>query len=374
MDSGIKITSPTVLALKKTAVVVIDDDESICEACRQTLEENGIRTEVSTDGTEGLRLVEKARPNVVLVDLKMPKISGIDVLKKIPEINPGIVPIVITGYGTIDTAVESMKIGAFDFITKPFEPEKLIETVTRGIKLSQIRQEATARQASLAKEEAAKEEKLDKEDVLLRGLSLLGDSYSLGLDRGDFIEELKRLDAEAKHHADNLGQAKQRERAILDIVNELRSVDEIIKKYDYTKNAIIQILLETQLKLRWLPKHVLKWISVRLNIPLGKIYAIANFYEAFSLEPQGEHTVHVCTGTACHVKGAPNLLREISAILDIKEGETDKEQLFTLKTVHCLGCCALSPVVQIDDSYVSDPSATTLKEIFGSLGQKEEHI
>ena len=355
-----------------TAVVVIDDEESMCEGCRQTLEENGFRTEIACDGSEGLRLLEDIRPNVVLVDLKMPGISGIEVLEKVPGIDPGIVPIVITGYGTIDSAVESMKTGAFDFLTKPFEPEKLLESVSRGVKLSQLRHESAARQESQAQRETLKDVRLDKEDVLLRGLSVLGESYSLGLDRGDFLEELKRLDTEAKYHAESLGQVKKREGAILDIVNELTLVDDIIGKHEYRKSSLIQILLETQLKLHWLPQHVLKWLSARLNIPLGEIYTIATFYEAFSLEPQGAYTVQVCMGTACHVRGAPDLLRKVSSLLHIGEGETDERQLFTLKTVHCLGCCALSPVIEIDDSYVSNPSLTKLKGVFNSLEEKEE--
>ena len=90
-----------------TAVVVIDDEKSICEGCRQTLEEKGFPTATALNGFEGIQLVQEVRPNVLLVDLKMPGISGVEVLKQIPDIDPGIVPIVITGYGTIDSAVES---------------------------------------------------------------------------------------------------------------------------------------------------------------------------------------------------------------------------------------------------------------------------
>jgi len=367
----IKEEGPGIPMMATTTVVVIDDEESMCEACRQTLEAEGLRTEIARDGSQGLSLVENVRPNVVLVDLKMPGISGLEVLEKIPEIDPGIVAIVITGYGTIDSAVESMKIGAFDFLTKPFEPEKLVETVKRGIKLSQLRHESTARQESRVQLETPEQMELDRQDVLLRGLSVIGECDTVGLDRNDFLGELKLLEDEAKYHAETLGEVKKRERVILDIVNEFRLADDIIRRHDYRKNALIQILLETQLKLRWLPPHVLKWISGRLNVPLSEVYTVANFYEAFSLEPQGAHTVQVCMGTACHVRGAPELLTKVSALLKIQDGQTDDRELFTLKTVHCLGCCALSPVIQIDDSYTSNPSITKLKEIFHSLEEKE---
>jgi len=354
------------------AVVLIDDVESMREGCQQTLEEEGLQTAVACDGFEGLRLIESIRPKVVLVDLKMPGISGIEVLEKIPEIDPAIVPIVLTGYGTIDSAVESMKIGAFDFLTKPFEPEKLVETVRRGMELSQLRYDADDARIDPSSEKVAQEEVLDKQDVLLKGLSVMSEGYSVGLDQSQFIGELKRLESEAKYHARSLGNVKDRERAILAIYNDLRMVDEIIRKHDYKKNNLIQILLETQQKLNWLPGHVLKWISGRLHISLARIYTIASFYEAFSLEPQGAHIVKVCTGTACHVRGAPNLLKKVSSILDIQENETDADQMFTLRTVNCLGCCALSPVLQVDETYSSNPSLTKLKKMFNSLAEQED--
>ncbi len=354
-----------------TIVVLIDDVESMRVSCRQTLEEAGWPTAVASDGLEGLRLVESLRPNVVLVDLKMPGISGIEVLEKIPEIDSAIIPIVLTGYGTIDAAVESMKIGAFDFLTKPFEPEKLVETVRRGIELSRLRYESNDTRDP-SKEKVIQEEVLDKQDMLLKGLSAIGEGYSVGLERSQFLGELEQLESEAEYHARNLGNIKDRERAILAIVKDLRMVDDIIRKHDYKKNALIQILLETQLKLNWLPGHVLKWISGRLHITLAEVYAIASFYDAFSLEPQGAHIVKVCTGTACHVRGAPDLLKKVSSLLDIQENETDADQMFTLKTVNCLGCCALSPVLQIDDTYATNPSRPKLKKMFNSLAEQED--
>lgn len=358
-------------SVKTASVVVIDDEESMCEGCRQTLEESGFGTAVALNGSEGIRLLEEVKPNVVLVDLKMPGVSGIEVLQRIHDIDLHIVPIVITGYATIDSAVESMKIGAFDYLTKPFEPEKLVEAVRRGTKLSQLKRESTARQSMKAEETADAEAAPSKQDVILKGLSVLSESYSAGFERVDFLDELSRLEAEAKYHAGNLGRIKKREKAILDVVNELRTVDDIIRKHDYTKSSLIQVLLDTQVKLHWLPRHALMWISERLNVPLAEIYTIVNFYEAFSLKPQGAHRVQVCMGTACHVRGAPGLLSKASAILGIKEGETDDRQTYTLKTVHCLGCCALSPVIQVDDSYMSDPSLSQLKETLERLGEKE---
>ena len=122
----------------EAAVAVIDDEESMREGCRQTLSEEGYRAMVAEDGQQGLRLVERDRPNVVLVDLKMPGIGGMEVLKGIRQIDPDIITIVITGYGTIPSAVEAMKAGAFDYLTKPFSPEDLVEVVARGLEKQRL--------------------------------------------------------------------------------------------------------------------------------------------------------------------------------------------------------------------------------------------
>ena len=355
-------------------IVVIDDDESMCEGCRQTLEEEGYRTVIAREGPHGLKLVEETHPKIVLVDLKMPGMTGQEVLAKISEMDPSIVSIVITGYGSIETAVETMKVGAFDFLTKPFEPEKLLESVKRGMKLSESQVELKVVEEAPPSVGVPRPIPLDKQDILLRGLEVLGDYYSLGVEKRHFFEELRYLEAEAKYHAESLGQLKKKEKAIRDIVRELRLVDDIIDKHEYKKSALIQILLDIQMELNWLPRHTLKWVSIRLNTPLAYIYRIANFYEALSLETRGKHMVQVCQGTACHVRGSSELMERVSSLLDIKPGETDSEQLFTLQSVRCLGCCALAPVIKIDDQYYSNQKVTQLLKIFETYREKREMV
>jgi NADH-quinone oxidoreductase subunit E len=352
-------------------VVVIDDEEMFSEGCRQTLEMGGYRAAVAHDGLQGLQLVRETRPGVVLVDLKMPGMGGLEVLNRLAEIAPSIVPIVVSGHGTVDSAVESMKVGAFDFITKPFEPEKLLETVRRGMSLSVLRSEAKEPELSRTMATAVPPPP-DKQDLLLQGLEVLGECYSIGIEKRQLMEELAYLETEAKYHAQSLGQIKKKERAILDIREELQGADAVMQKYGFEKSALIQILLDVQEKHRWLPRHILRWISGRLNVPLKEIITIANFYEAFSLEPRGRHTVQVCTGTACHVRGAQETLTRVSAMLGLEPGETDNKQQFTLETVRCLGCCALAPVLQIDGQYYNNPSKKKLEKIVKSFGKEEE--
>jgi len=125
-------------------------------------------------------------------------------------------------------------------------------------------------------------------------------------------------------------------------------VDQIIEKHSGEASSLIQILLEIQSEHNWLPKEALDQVAVRLQVPLTRIQHIATFYKAFSLVPKGRHGVHVCVGTACHVRGAQRVLDMVEGATGIRPGETDLDLKYSLETVNCLGCCALGPVVEID--------------------------
>jgi NADH-quinone oxidoreductase subunit E len=127
-----------------------------------------------------------------------------------------------------------------------------------------------------------------------------------------------------------------------------KRIDQIIDKYGGKADGLLQIMLEIQRENRWLPSEALDKISKRLQVPVSRIQHIATFYKAFSLVPKGRHEVHVCLGTACHVRGAPRLLDTVQDLLKIKPGETDSDLKFSLETVNCLGCCALGPVMEVD--------------------------
>ena len=85
-----------------------------------------------------------------------------------------------------------------------------------------------------------------------------------------------------------------------------------------------------------------------MQVPLTRVQHIATFYKAFSLVPKGRHEIHICVGTACHVRGATRVLDTVQDLTGIKPGETDLDLKFSLQTVNCLGCCALGPVMEID--------------------------
>jgi len=125
-------------------------------------------------------------------------------------------------------------------------------------------------------------------------------------------------------------------------------VDQIIDKHNCEDSSLIQILLDIQSENHWLPKEALERVAERLQVPLTRIQHIATFYKAFSLVPKGRHEIHVCMGTACHVRGAGRVLDTVQDLTGIKPGETDLDLKFSLETVNCLGCCALGPVMEID--------------------------
>jgi NADH-quinone oxidoreductase subunit E len=129
---------------------------------------------------------------------------------------------------------------------------------------------------------------------------------------------------------------------------EIEKIDQIIDKHHCEASNLLQIMLELQSSNNWLPKEVLKRVSERLEVPLTRIRHIATFYKAFSLVPKGRHKVHICVGTACHVRGASRILDTVEEATGIKPGETDMDMKFSVETVNCLGCCALGPVMEID--------------------------
>jgi len=125
-------------------------------------------------------------------------------------------------------------------------------------------------------------------------------------------------------------------------------IDEIIDEHGGEPSALIQVLLQLQKESRWLPKEALDRVSARLGVPQAQIRHIATFYKAFSLVPKGKHEIHICMGTACHVRGATRVLDTVEEMTGIGPGETDLELKFSIETVNCLGCCALGPVMEID--------------------------
>lgn len=129
---------------ERQIVLVVDDEEAIRDSCRQVLTKAGYDCHTAIDGIEGLHLAHQLEPNLILLDLMMPGIDGLDALEQLLSIHPNTVCVVITGYATIESAVDAMKRGAFDFLPKPFTPDELRLIVNRGLEQHRLLQETTA--------------------------------------------------------------------------------------------------------------------------------------------------------------------------------------------------------------------------------------
>ncbi|MFQ6081212.1 MAG: NADH-quinone oxidoreductase subunit NuoE [Candidatus Bathyarchaeia archaeon] len=140
-------------------------------------------------------------------------------------------------------------------------------------------------------------------------------------------------------------------------------VNKVIEDYQYDENMLIQVLLRLQRNFGWLPREMLSEVSKQLGIPLSQVYQVATFYKAFSLAPRGRHLIRVCMGTSCKVRGAPVILDRVQRLLGIERGETTPDRRFSLETVNCVGCCALGPMMTVDDEYYGNLKLPYVKKI-----------
>ena len=150
-----------------------------------------------------------------------------------------------------------------------------------------------------------------------------------------------------------------------------RFINAVIKRYGGS-DSLISILQDIQSEFRYLPEEAIRQVAKGLALPLIQVYAVASFFKAFSLEPRGKHSIQVCLGTACHVRGAPAVLDELERELGIKAGHTTDDMQFTLVTVNCLGACALGPIVVLDEKYYGQMTAGKVKKMLANLKESTE--
>jgi NADH:ubiquinone oxidoreductase subunit E len=141
--------------------------------------------------------------------------------------------------------------------------------------------------------------------------------------------------------------------------SEIKNIDSILSDAAGQRGVLIAVLQRTQEKVGYLPEDAMKMIAERLGLSLSQAYGVASFYKHFHFKPRGKKIVKVCMGTACHVRGGKAVLNEMEAKLGIKEGETTADLSVTLETVGCVGCCALAPVLTVND-----------KDLYGELTPK----
>jgi len=126
-------------------------------------------------------------------------------------------------------------------------------------------------------------------------------------------------------------------------------LDRTIANYHAEPTALIQVLHAAQQMFGYLSADVLRYVSAALKLPISHVYGVVTFYNFFTMIPRGKHQIMVCRGTGCHVRGATQILEALEKELGVKEGETTKDNRFSLTTARCIGACALAPAVSVGD-------------------------
>ena len=147
----------------------------------------------------------------------------------------------------------------------------------------------------------------------------------------------------------------------------------ILERYPAAEPSLIQVLQDVHRAYNYLPCDVLARVAEALDVPLAKVFSVATFYRAFSLVPQGRTIVRVCTGTACHIRGASQLIEELERQLRIKPGETTGDMGFTVKTVNCVGACAMAPVLIVGEKYHGGAQPAKMGKYLGDGGTAHEN-
>jgi NADH-quinone oxidoreductase subunit E len=141
-------------------------------------------------------------------------------------------------------------------------------------------------------------------------------------------------------------------------------LDEILSNYKGSKSELIPLLQDIQAKLGYLSEEAIKEVSKFTGVSESEIYGVATFYTQFRFTPVGKKHIMVCKGTACHVKGAPQIIEGIERHLGIKEGEVTLDLDYSLESVGCLGCCALAPCAMINEDVESNMTLKDIKKMF----------
>ncbi len=137
-------------------------------------------------------------------------------------------------------------------------------------------------------------------------------------------------------------------------------------------DSLISVLEKIQAQYRYLPRDAMILVSEALGVPLSQVYSVATFYNAFSLERRGRHGICVCVGTACHVRGSRRVLTRLEETLGIRSGGTTPDWNYSLDTVHCLGACALGPIVVVDGKYSGQVSASQADQLLAEIEQADK--
>lgn len=150
-----------------------------------------------------------------------------------------------------------------------------------------------------------------------------------------------------------------------------KAVDNILTGYTGIDMELIPILQDVQKEFGYLPEDAMKNVARFLRIPESSVYGVATFYEQFRFTPVGKTKITVCRGTACHVRGAQELITSIENRLEIEEGETTEDGEYTLETAACIGCCALAPCAMIGEEVEANLTPAKMNDFFDAEENNE---
>jgi NADH-quinone oxidoreductase subunit E len=276
--------------LTELVVLVLERDGARTSELDKALKTAGYGVRVFSDATALLAAATQRPPNLVVLDLDLPHGEGPSLLKTLHEVAPGLAVVTETAKPTVEGAVEAMRRGAYNYISKHGPVAHAIDIVGHAL-------------------------------------------------------EKERMEVETRQ------KARERKIRTFDNPASLLEIDSILSRHHYSDSMLIAYLQDIQKDLRYLPQDALRFVARRINVSLPRLYGIATFYKSFSLRPRGRHTVHVCLGTACHVRGGAKLLESFERMLGIPAGETTYDDRFSLESVRCVGCCGLAPVFMVDGHF-----------------------
>jgi NADH:ubiquinone oxidoreductase subunit E/DNA-binding response OmpR family regulator len=326
-------------------MLVIDDDQMVLASCLRIFGEEGFYVVTTTSPEEGLSLVLDTYFDVILCDWMMPGLDGMEVITRLDETSPGSAVVMISGYPSIERATEAMKRGAMDYVAKPFTPDEIIKAVNEAIDRKEAEEmRVIERFGALTKAGHLSLPSIDEK--MLQALS-------------DAIEERRKMEA----------------RPSLETLSEPERLREmtyaIVEKFNGDKNNLIPILQAVHSYAGYLSYEAIGLVARELAVSEHEIFGTASFYAQFKFERPGKHLIKCCTGTACFVGGGGIILEAVQSKLDIVPGQTTKDGLFSLERVACLGCCALAPVVTIDDEVYGQMSPAKLSRTIDKIYRDE---
>jgi NADH-quinone oxidoreductase subunit E len=303
-------------------VLIVANEANVAKGLEMILVEEGCAVDLATTGCSALESFDKKVFDLLIADLRLPDIDGMEVIEKAKQCRPDTGMIAISEHSTVPSATEATKLGVALYLPKPFTKEEVIAAVKAALD-------------------------------------------SKGLSKSD-----------PSAAADN-GQAN----AVLEpLPEDLMRVEEIMaqirKEFPRHQEVLIPILQRFQSLMGFIPKAALEEIAQFTHTPAASVYGVATFYEQFRLHPVGRHIIKVCRGTACHVKGAERILNEIETRFQLSPGQTSSDRMFTLETVACFGSCAIAPVVVADDKVKArmNPAKTrqVMEDIHGADASQRE--